>query len=37
VPDNAKTLVVITSLLFGAEKDKRLFKSLERFFLLQQG
>lgn len=36
VPDDAKTLVVITSLLFGAEKDKRLFQSLERFYLLNK-
>jgi cyclic beta-1,2-glucan synthetase len=36
VPDDAKTLVVITSLLFGADKDKRLFESLERFYLLNK-
>ncbi|PKM62372.1 MAG: hypothetical protein CVU97_05645, partial [Firmicutes bacterium HGW-Firmicutes-21] len=36
IPDNAKTLVVITSLLFGAEKDKHLFDNLERYYLLNK-
>lgn len=36
VPDKAKTLVVITSLLFGAEKDKKIFENIERFYLLNK-
>lgn len=36
VPYDAKTLVVITSLLFGPEKDKRLFGNLERYYLLNR-
>ena len=33
VPDNAKTLVIITSLLFGEGKDDGLFERLEHFYL----
>lgn len=36
VPDDAKTLVVITSLLFGSNKDKKLFDSIERFYLINR-
>ncbi len=33
VPSDAPTLVVITSLLFGKEKDRALFERLEQFWL----
>ncbi|HAN21084.1 MAG: hypothetical protein A2Y15_05015 [Clostridiales bacterium GWF2_36_10] len=36
IPDEAKTLVVITSLLFGEVKDKRLFENLERYYFLNK-
>lgn len=33
IPDSAITLTVITTLLFGGEKDKTVFDSLEEFYL----
>lgn len=33
IPDDARTLVVITSLLFGKERDGELFDRLERYYL----
>ena len=36
VPDNAKTLVIITSLLLGEGKDDGLFERLEHFYLSNQ-
>ncbi len=33
IPQDATTLIVITSLLFGAKKDAPLFEKLERFWL----
>lgn len=33
IPDDAKTLVIITSLLFGEGKDDGLFERLEHFYL----
>lgn len=33
IPDDCKTLTVITSLLFGGEEDERIFERLEKFYL----
>lgn len=33
IPDNCRTLTVITSLLFGGKEDEKLFARLERFYL----
>ncbi|MDD4772794.1 MAG: glucoamylase family protein [Eubacteriales bacterium] len=37
VPSHAKTLVVITTLLFGEKRDGDIFDRLERYFLANQG
>lgn len=33
IPDDCRTLTVISSLLFGGEEDEKLFERLERFYL----
>lgn len=33
IPDDCRTLTVITSLLFGGKEDEKLFSRLERFYL----